>query len=97
MIATINRKFNDFVEKLAREYNPEEDKYPDFRMIFELDFLANIYPDLSENKYQYALKWFENQEKAIEQDFDNQVEENIADAYGWAETKDYLSRTFGIF
>lgn len=87
--------FYDVLEKIAKEFNPEEDKYPDFEYLFEEKILGEM--DLTEEEQDCAENDFYANRNKFEKYFDSCVEANIKNAAEIQETNDMLKRTFGIF
>lgn len=87
-------KFYDVLEEIAKEYNPEEDVYPNFEDLFENEILGEI--DTEEELGQAENDFYINKGR-FEEYFNSCVEANIKNAAEIQETNDMLNRTFGIF
>jgi len=87
-------KFCNLLEEIAKEFNPEEDNYPDFEYLFEENILEEID---NEEEVQCAEDDFYANKSKLEKYFDSCVEANIKNAQEIQETNDMLNRTFGIF
>lgn len=87
-------KFYDVLEGIAKEYNPEEDVYPNFEDLFENEILGEI--DTEEELEQAENDFYINK-SMFEKYFDSCVEANIKNAEEIQETNEMLNKTFGIF
>lgn len=87
-------KFYDVLEEIAKEYNPEEDVYPNFEDLFENEILGEI--DTEEELEQAENDFYINK-SMFEKYFDSCVEANIKNAAEIQETNEMLNKTFGIF
>lgn len=89
------KKFCGLLEEIAKDFNPEKDKYPDFECLFENEILGEM--DLTEEEQDCAENDFYINRNRFEKYFDSCVEANIKNAAEIQETNDMLNRTFGIF
>lgn len=87
-------KFYDVLEEIAKEYNPEEDVYPNFEDLFENKILGEI--DTEEELEQAENDFYINKSR-FEEYFNSCVEANVKNTQEIEETNDMLNRTFGVF
>lgn len=95
-IQKIKNEFDDLLDDISREYNPENDKNINFEDLFEYNILGN-HPELEEDEYEKAMNWFYENLENIETNFWLSVESNIKEAKAWEDTKEYLNMTFGVY
>lgn len=88
----IKQLFDDKLAELATEYDPQNDTYPNLEWCFEL-----LLADVDDSTYEEAISWFKANESKIEQRFDNLSAQAIKDGEEWAETKRYLTTTYGLY
>lgn len=87
-------KFYDVLEEIAKEYNPEEDVYPNFEDLFENKILGEID---TEEELEHAENDFYINKSRFEEYFNSCVEANVKNTQEIEETNDMLNRTFGVF
>ena len=87
-------RFYNILEEIAKEFNPEEDDYPNFEHLFEENILEEID---NEEEVQCAKDDFYINKSKFEEYFDSCVKANIKNAQEIEETNDMLNRTFGVF
>lgn len=87
-------KFYDVLEEIAKEYNPEEDVYPNFEDLFENEILGEIN---TEEELEHAENDFYINKSRFEEYFNSCVEANVKNTQEIEETNDMLNRTFGVF
>lgn len=87
-------RFYNLLEEIAKDFNPEKDKYPDFEYLFENEILGKINV---EEELECAENCFYINKSNFEKYFNSCVEANIKNTIEIQETNDMLNRTFGIF
>lgn len=91
----IIEKFWRYLDDLAVEYNPCNNKEINFEVIFCYDFLDEM--QLSKKQYDKCIAWFWKNTDKIEKYFWNQIEIIKKENEAWEDTKEYLNMTFGIY
>lgn len=87
-------KFYNLLERIAKDFDPEKDKYPDFECLFENEILGEIN---IEEELERAENDFYINKSRFEEYFNSCVEANIKNTQEIEETNDMLNRTFGVF
>ena len=95
-IQKIQNEFDDLLDDISREYNPENGKNINFEDLFEYDILGN-HPELEDYEHEKAMNWFYENLENIETNFWKSVDTNIKEAKAWEDTKEYLNMTFGVY